>query len=93
MHTLVLDAPEFGFIVGTRAALAAGIALLAAGSLPAERRRAIGAALVAIGAATTIPAAMFLVRGRRRGRRRGSPQGEEFDADLRGAPLAADAPR
>ena len=34
MKTLVLDVPEFGFIVGTRAALAAGIGLVVGQALP-----------------------------------------------------------
>jgi hypothetical protein len=66
MKHVVLALPNFAFIVGTRAALAAGVALLAAGRLSPARRRAVGAALVAVGAATTIPAAMTLVRGIRR---------------------------
>ena len=39
MSTLVLDVQDFGFIVGTRAALAAGIGLLASTSLSDERRQ------------------------------------------------------
>jgi hypothetical protein len=56
MTRLTLRLPAFGFIVATRAALAFGAGLLAADSIPAERRRAVGLALVALGAATTIPA-------------------------------------
>src|SRR6478752_6787292 len=58
MKTLVLDVPDFGFILGTRAALAAGIGLLVGNKLSEERRRVIGGVLVALGAATTLPAAM-----------------------------------
>ena len=65
MKSFVLDVPAFAFIVATRAALAAGIGLLVADRLPADRRRAIGRMLVAIGAATTIPAVMELRRSRR----------------------------
>jgi hypothetical protein len=69
MKEVVLPLPMFGFVLVTRAALAAGISLLIAGKLSPERRRAVGKALVAIGAATTFPAAMSVARGiRRRGR-------------------------
>jgi hypothetical protein len=61
---LVLNPPLLGFVVGTRAALAFGLGLLLADRIPESRRRAIGLTLVAIGAATTIPAAMA-VFGRR----------------------------
>jgi hypothetical protein len=70
MKELVLDLPTFAFVVSTRAALGVGIGLLMAERIPADRRRAIGGALVAMGAATTIPAAMSVFRNvRRRGRR------------------------
>lgn len=54
-----------GFVVGTRAALAAGVALLLSNKIPEARRRTIGLTLVSIGAATTIPAAMAVFRRRR----------------------------
>jgi hypothetical protein len=63
MKTLELDLPTFGFIVATRAAIGAGVALLVAGSIPVDRRRAIGATLLAIGAATTVPAILAIRRG------------------------------
>ena len=66
--TLELSIPDFGFIVGTRALLAAGVALLAGSRLSAEQRRALGVALVTVGAATTIPAVRSVVRGVRRER-------------------------
>ena len=65
MKRLDLSFPEFGFIVATRAALGAGIGLLLSQRLPRRRRKAVGAALVAVGALTTIPAA-FAIRGARR---------------------------
>jgi hypothetical protein len=68
MKSLLLDLPSFAFIIVTRAALAAGIGLLISEKLPAARRRAIGATLVAIGAATTVPALMSVRRGARRSR-------------------------
>jgi hypothetical protein len=58
MRKLVLSPPLLGFVVATRAALALGIGLLIADRVPAERRRALGLILVAIGAATTVPAAI-----------------------------------
>jgi len=59
-----LSFPELMFIVGTRAALAAGVALLCSDRLSRSQRRSIGAALVAMGVATTIPAALALFGGR-----------------------------
>ena len=64
MKTVVLGMPMFGFVVATRAALAAGVGLLLADRIPESRRRVIGLTLVSIGAATTIPAAMAVFRGR-----------------------------
>jgi hypothetical protein len=66
MKSVLLNLPTFGFIVSTRAALGVGLGLLVSARMPAERRRAIGAALVAIGAATTIPAAIAVMRSSRR---------------------------
>ena len=70
MKNVVLSLPTFGFIVSTRAALGVGIGLLISERLPAERRRAIAASLIAIGAATTVPAAWSVIRSVRRSRRR-----------------------
>ena len=56
MKDLSLRLPMFGFIVATRAALGFGAGLLLSSKIPADRRRAIGMSLVALGAATTIPA-------------------------------------
>lgn len=63
MKRVDLSLPEFGFIVATRAALGAGVALLASGRLGRRTRQRAGIALVAAGALTTIPAA-FLLFGR-----------------------------
>ena len=62
MKNLVLTLPTFGFIVSTRAALAFGAGLLVSSRISEPRRRAIGSTLVAIGAATTIPAVMTVLR-------------------------------
>jgi hypothetical protein len=61
---LQVTPPLLGFVIGTRAALAFGIGLLVADRIPADRRRRIGAALVAVGAATTLPAIVSLRRSR-----------------------------
>ena len=62
MKRLDLSFPEFGFIVATRAALGAGIGLLAAEKLRSRNRHRLGAALLAVGVLTTIPAALLLFR-------------------------------
>jgi hypothetical protein len=66
MNNVVLSPPRFGFIVATRAALAAGIGLLISQRLSETRLRRVGKTLVAVGALATIPSALFLARGRRR---------------------------
>lgn len=65
MNNVVLNFPTFGFVVATRAMLGVGIGLLLAEKLPADKRRAVAIALIGIGAATTIPAAAAVFRGRR----------------------------
>jgi hypothetical protein len=65
---LVLNPPLLGFIVGTRAALAFGVGLLVADRIPESRRRRIALTLISMGAATTIPAAVALVRRQERRR-------------------------
>jgi hypothetical protein len=66
MRTVLLRMPMLGFMVATRAALAFGVGLLVSGRIPPARRRALGTALVAFGAATTVPALLALREGRRR---------------------------
>lgn len=61
MKRVDLTKPLFFFIVGTRVLLGAGIGLLAAGRLPRKTRRAVGRTLVAVGALTTIPAAIAVL--------------------------------
>ena len=86
MSTLVLDTRDFGFIVGTRAALAAGIALLAGTSLTDERRRIIGTALLGLGLATTVPAIKTVIKGMRQSQRSSDSEiGVEYDGRLIGA--------
>jgi hypothetical protein len=66
MHTVTLPWPKLGFVVATRAALAAGVGLLVAGRLTEQQRRRVGLALVTFGAVTTIPAASWVSRSLRR---------------------------
>jgi len=63
MKRVDLTLPEFGFIVATRGALGVGIGLLAASRLRCSKRRAVGWTLIALGALTTIPAAMAVFGG------------------------------
>ena len=52
--------PEFAFVVATRAALGAGIGLLASTRLPKRSRKRLGASLLTFGVLTTIPALYIL---------------------------------
>ena len=80
MRTVTLRLPQMGFVIATRAALAAGVGLLLAGRLSPQKRRQLGLALVGIGAAATIPAVAWMSRGLRR-----SHAGVETDPRLIGA--------
>jgi hypothetical protein len=75
MRTVTLPLPVLGFVVATRAALAAGVALLFGDRLTAEQRRRAGLALVALGAATTVPAVWWVSHRVDRSRR--SPVGRD----------------
>lgn len=55
-----LSLPEFGFVVATRAALGAGVGLLATAGLCKRSRKRLGATLLTVGAVTTFPALYFL---------------------------------
>ena len=66
MKTLALNLPTLVFVVATRAMLGVGVGLLLSSRLPAERRRAVGLALVTLGVATTVPAIAAIRRARRR---------------------------
>jgi hypothetical protein len=57
-----LSLPELFFVAATRGALGAGVGLLLADKLRRSRRCGIGRTLVAIGALTTIPAAVLVYR-------------------------------
>jgi hypothetical protein len=62
---LALAFPQLGFVIVTRAALGAGLGLLAASRFSRRERRRLGILLVSIGAITTIPALFILRRARR----------------------------
>lgn len=69
MMQVLLNVPTLGFVVATRAALGVGIGLLLSSRIPESRRRSVALALIGVGAATTVPAAMAVVRGMRPGQR------------------------
>jgi hypothetical protein len=54
--------PEIILIAGTRVALGAGLGLLIAGKLSSDTRKGAGWALLAVGALTSIPLAVGVVR-------------------------------
>jgi hypothetical protein len=61
-----LTAPQFAFVLATRVALAFGVGLLVSDKLPDDKRKVVARSLIALGALTTIPAALT-VFGHRRG--------------------------
>ena len=63
MRNVVLKLPTLGFVVATRAALGVGLGLLLSQQMSEGRRKRVGMALVALGAAATVPAAMAVFRG------------------------------
>ena len=63
MRKTSLSIPQLMFVVGTRAALGAGIGMLAGSRRPGTAKRA-GLALALIGAATTVPAARIVFKKR-----------------------------
>jgi len=64
MNKRILSIPQLLFIVGTRAMLGAGVALLAGGRLSERTRRRAGLTLALVGAASTIPAARIVATSR-----------------------------
>jgi hypothetical protein len=64
MKKRLLSIPQLLFVAGTRAALGAGVALLASSHLSDRKRRAAGLTLALAGAATTIPAARMVARAK-----------------------------
>ena len=66
MKDLMLSPPLLMFVVGTRAAMAFGVGLLVSERIPERRRRPLALSLIALGVATTIPAAMKVFGSSRR---------------------------
>jgi hypothetical protein len=60
--TMPLRIPEIGFIAVTRVALGTGLGLILADKLNRGQRRKTGRVLLAIGALTTIPLVINVVR-------------------------------
>jgi hypothetical protein len=71
MKRVDLSLPELGFVVATRAALGAGVGLLATGRVCRRTRQRLGIGLLTLGVLSTIPAA-FLLFGRRSPEDRGT---------------------
>ncbi len=63
MREVQLTLPELGLLVGTRAALGAGLGLLLGNCLPESQRKAVGWTLLFVGAISTVPLA-FEVLGK-----------------------------
>jgi hypothetical protein len=65
MKEIRLTLPELSLIVGTRAALGGGVALLLADRLDKDQRKSVGLTLFLVGVISTIPLVM-LAFGKRR---------------------------
>ena len=72
--SFTLKLPWLAFIAGTRAALGFGAGLLLSNKIPKDQRRKVGMTLLAIGAATTIPAVRAIRAGRRQQALADTPQ-------------------
>ena len=59
---ILMKIPEVGFIASTRVALGAGLGLILSDKLSRNRRKTTGWTLLAIGAATTVPVIVTIVR-------------------------------
>ena len=64
MKDIRMSLPELALLAGTRAALGAGLGLLAADYLREDQRRSVGWTLFAFGALCTIPLAFEVLGGR-----------------------------
>ena len=62
MKTATLTVPEIGIIAATRGMLAAGAVMLLSDKIPAKNKKRIGWPLLAIGALSTIPLAMRVIK-------------------------------
>jgi hypothetical protein len=70
MKRISLTMPQLAFIVATRAALAAGFALLISRRMGTSQKNVAAAALVGLGAVTTVSAATLVFKNRGPLRRR-----------------------
>ncbi len=61
MREIQVTVPELALLVGTRAALGAGLGLLLAGRLTGNVRKAVGLTLLMVGALTTVPLAFEML--------------------------------
>ena len=61
MSEVQVTVPELALLVGTRAALGAGLGLLLADCLSESQRKAVGWTLLLVGAVTTVPLAFELL--------------------------------
>jgi hypothetical protein len=58
MREVQVTLPELALLVGTRAALGAGLGLLLANRLPESQRKAVGWTLLMVGVLSTVPLAI-----------------------------------
>jgi hypothetical protein len=61
MKDVQVTLPELALLVGTRAALGAGLGLLLADWLSGSQRKSVGWTLVTVGAVTTVPLAFEML--------------------------------
>jgi hypothetical protein len=62
MRHVEIPLHELAFVAGTRAMAGAGVGLLLADFLAPQARKSVGWTLLAIGAITTVPIAVSLIR-------------------------------
>ncbi len=62
INARTLTLPELGLLAGTRVALGIGIGLLLSGRLSRDQRKGAGLSLMIVGAATTVPFVIGLIR-------------------------------
>jgi hypothetical protein len=65
MKETTLSLPDIILVAGTRVALGIGVGLLLARRLSESARKGAGAALLAVGALSTIPLALNVIAGRK----------------------------
>lgn len=73
MKRASLTVPEVILLAGTRVALGIGVGLLISEKLDRDARRAAGAALLAVGAISTVPLVMQVLGSRAEDEERAAP--------------------